>query len=84
MIGVFLYWQHYLERIHNQPESPYSILTPPPLMKLSIWTRANGGIAAMMLIAFTNWCAFLAWNFWSMVRLFFSGIVSLRIEILDA
>jgi hypothetical protein len=82
MIGLFLSWQHNLEKIHNDPESPYSVLTPPPLMRLSLWTRANGRIAAMMMIAFTNWCAFLAWNFWVMVRLFFAGIISLRVEIL--
>jgi len=79
-MGLFLYWQHYLEKIHENPESPFSWLTPPPLLKLSIWTRANGRIAAMMAIAFTNWCAFLSWTFWVQVRarLFFvssTGIV---------
>jgi hypothetical protein len=73
MIGLFLYWQSYLEKLHNDPASPYSVFTPPPLMKLSIWTRANGRIAAMMMIAFTNWCAFLAWTFWVQVRLFFAA-----------
>ncbi|KAF8956149.1 major facilitator superfamily domain-containing protein [Flammula alnicola] len=71
LIGVFLYWQHYLERVQNNPEAPYSIFTPPPLMKLSLWTRANGRFAAMMAIAFTNWCAFLAWTFW--VQLYYQN-----------
>jgi len=34
-------------------------------MKLTIWTRANYRFAAMMFIAFTNWCAFLAFAFWT-------------------
>jgi len=37
-------------------------------MSLSIWGRANGRLGAMMVIAFTTWCAFLAWNFWVQVR----------------
>ena len=68
-MGLFFYWQRYLEKIHDNPESPFSLLTPPPLLKLSIWTRANGRIAAMMAIAFTNWCAFLSWTFWVQVRI---------------
>jgi hypothetical protein len=42
LMGLFFYWQHYLEKIHDNPESPFSLLTPPPLLKPSIWTRANG------------------------------------------
>jgi len=83
MIGLFLFWQHYLEKIHNDPETLYSVFTPPPLMKLSIWTRANGRVAAIMMVAFTNYCAFQAWNFWVVVRMFFAGVVCLSIEILN-
>jgi hypothetical protein len=68
LIGAFLYWQHYLETIQADPDAPFSVFTPPPLMKLSLWTRANGRFAAMMAIAFINWCAFLAWIFWVQVR----------------
>ncbi|KIM37306.1 hypothetical protein M413DRAFT_423520 [Hebeloma cylindrosporum] len=74
MIAMFLYWQHYLEQVHENPDSPHSVLTPPPLMKLSIWKRANGRIAAMMMIAFTNWCAFQAWTFW--VQLYFQNYMA--------
>ncbi len=68
---AFLFWQHYLEKIQSNPSSHYSIFTPPPLLKLSIWTRANGRLAAMMVVAFTNWCAFLSWMFW--VQLYFQN-----------
>ncbi|CAA7265687.1 unnamed protein product [Cyclocybe aegerita] len=71
LVAVFLYWQYYLETVQNNPNAPYSIFTPPPLMKLSLWTRANGRFAAMMAIAFTNWCAFLAWTFW--VQLYYQN-----------
>jgi len=63
-MGMFFYWQHY-------QESPFSLFTPPPLLKLSIWARANGRIASMMVIAFMNWCAFLSWTFWVQARLSF-------------
>ena len=69
-MGLFLYWQHYLEKIHDNPESPFSFFTPPPLLKPSIWTRANGRIAVMVMIGFTNWAAFVSWFFWAQVRLF--------------
>ena len=71
LIGLFLCWQCYLEKIHDNPDSPFSLLTPPPLLKLSIWTRANGRITAIMVIAFTNWSAFVSWFFWVQVRPFF-------------
>uniref|UniRef100_A0A8H7XJB0 Major facilitator superfamily (MFS) profile domain-containing protein n=1 Tax=Psilocybe cubensis TaxID=181762 RepID=A0A8H7XJB0_PSICU len=64
LIVIFLFWQRHLESVQNDPNAPYSWLTPPPLMKLSIWTRANGRFAAMMAIAFTNWCAFMSWTYW--------------------
>jgi hypothetical protein len=34
-------------------------------MRLSLWTRARGKLAAMMAVAFLNWCCFLAWQFWA-------------------
>jgi len=75
MIGMFLYWQYYLEKVHDDPDAPYSVLAPPPLMKLSIWTCANGRIAAIMMIAFANWCAFFSWTFWAQVCLFIGALV---------
>ncbi|KAF8885463.1 efflux transporter [Infundibulicybe gibba] len=65
LIILFVYWQRYLERIQSDPSSRYSIFTPPPLMKVSIWSRANGRFATMMWIAFLVWCSFIAWLYWS-------------------
>ncbi|KAK0453219.1 putative efflux transporter [Armillaria borealis] len=61
---LFLLWQHYLER---QQDSVYSRSkwTPPPLMRLSLWTRAHGRVAVVMVIAFLNWCCFQGWCYWS-------------------
>lgn len=47
---------------------------PPPLMKLSLWHRANGRFAAAMGIALTTWCSFLGSIFWTQVRERFLGV----------
>jgi hypothetical protein len=58
-IVLFVFWEYHLEQVQRDPTAIYSIWTPPPLMKPSIWTRANGRFAVMMAIIFLNWCAFL-------------------------
>ncbi|KAK0467833.1 putative efflux transporter [Desarmillaria tabescens] len=63
-IVLFLFWQHYLERQQDSANSP-SKWTPPPLMRLSLWTRANGRVAVVMVIAFLNWCCFQGWCYWT-------------------
>ncbi|KAF8875000.1 putative efflux transporter [Infundibulicybe gibba] len=65
LIAMFILWQWHLERVQANPNAPYSIFTPPPLMKLSLWTRGNGKFSAIMAVAFLTWCAFLGWNFWA-------------------
>ncbi|KAF7978435.1 hypothetical protein HWV62_614 [Athelia sp. TMB] len=53
-VVLFALFQHYLA----------TKSTRPPLMRLSVWTRANGKVAAMQLIAFFNWAAFMSWSIW--------------------
>ncbi|KAK0463249.1 efflux transporter [Desarmillaria tabescens] len=65
IIGIFLAWQWYLERLQLNPNAPYSIWTPPPMMKLSLWTKGNGKFAAIMFIDLLTFASFLAWNFWT-------------------
>ena len=55
------------ERLVHPTSTKRSKWTPPPIMKLSLWARADGKYAAMMIIAFVNWCSFLAWVFWAQV-----------------
>ncbi|KAJ7490688.1 MFS general substrate transporter [Mycena latifolia] len=56
---MFLLWQHYLEKKEGTGR--------PPLMKLSMWSRAKGKFAVMQAIAFFEWAAFLSWYFWAQV-----------------
>ncbi|KJA16451.1 hypothetical protein HYPSUDRAFT_207046 [Hypholoma sublateritium FD-334 SS-4] len=71
LIGAFIYWQIYLEKVQADPGAPYSKLTPPPLMKPSLWKRANGKFAAMMAVTFMTWCSFMSWTFW--VQLYYQN-----------
>ncbi|KAF8722460.1 hypothetical protein AX14_009814 [Amanita brunnescens Koide BX004] len=62
---LFLLWQRYLERVQDSPNAQYSKWTPPPLMKLSLFSRGNGRFSVIMVIALLTWCTFLSWNLYS-------------------
>ncbi|KAA1469023.1 efflux transporter [Dentipellis sp. KUC8613] len=76
-ILLFLVWEHYLERIHSDlsPQPVRSWWAAPPLMKLSMWTRAKGRFAVMQVIAFINWCSFTCWVYW--VQLYYQNYLHL-------
>jgi len=65
LIVVFLLWQRYLERVHEDPEKSQAWWTPPPLMKVSIWTRSKGRMSVILLVAFFEWCSFQSFLFWA-------------------
>jgi len=69
-IALFIVWQGYLERVQNDPTISQSKWIPPPLMKLSLWTRGRGRFAAVMVIVLLTWCSFVSWNYWSQVYSF--------------
>jgi MFS family permease len=78
LLAVFVLWQHYLERVHETPETAQAWWTPPPLMKVSVWTRSNWRMAVILCIAFFEWSSFFAWTFWAQVRIharFYPSIV---------
>ncbi|KAJ6498364.1 major facilitator superfamily domain-containing protein [Mycena vitilis] len=67
LLVLFVLWQHRLETrmlIGNENGRGKG---RPPLMKLSLWTRAEGRFAVMQAIAFLQWAAFLSWYFWAQV-----------------
>ncbi|KAG7444587.1 putative efflux transporter [Guyanagaster necrorhizus] len=64
-VAAFLYWQYHLEKQLDDPSVPKTKWNPPPLMRLSLWTRAKGRVAVMMTVAFLQWCGFLAWCYWA-------------------
>lgn len=75
MVSLFLVWERYLEQFMDDPSRTPSAWTPPPLMKLSLWTRAKGRMAVILVIAFLNWCAFFSWSFW--VQLYYQNYLLL-------
>ncbi|TDL21098.1 efflux transporter [Rickenella mellea] len=66
-IGVFIWWQHYLEHAEGHQR--------PPLMKLSMWSRSNGKFAVMQLIAFLELAGFISFAFWA--QLYYQDYVHL-------
>jgi MFS family permease len=62
LVGVFQLWQRHLEA--NPGPGRFS---PPPLLKPSLWSRANGRFAVIQIIAFFEWSAFISWFFWIQV-----------------
>lgn len=75
LLSAFLLWQHYLEKRLDNEHLPARRRLPPPIMRLSLWRRANGRFAVMQMIAFLNWCSFMAYNFW--VQLFYQDYLRL-------
>lgn len=67
LMGVFIAWERHLENSVTGPDKPKSFWTPPPLMKPSIWARARGRMAVILVIAFLNWAGFIAWTLWVQV-----------------
>ncbi|KAI0306084.1 hypothetical protein B0F90DRAFT_1695908 [Multifurca ochricompacta] len=45
LVLLFAAWQYYLERRLEDPNLPHTYWTAPPLMKLTMWTRAHGRFA---------------------------------------
>ena len=69
LLVLFVLWERHLEEVHEEG-GPLSQRwwTPPPLMPVSIWLRANGKLAAMLGITFLEWCSFNVFTFWVQVR----------------
>ncbi|KAE9396652.1 efflux transporter [Gymnopus androsaceus JB14] len=75
LMVIFLVWQHYLEKALAKPTGSASPLTPPPIMKLSLWKKSNGMLAALMCISFLNFASFLAWFYW--IQLYYQDFLLL-------
>ena len=63
---AYVAWEAFLER-KLDAHSP-AWWTPPPLMPVSIWARSKGQLAAVLMIAFVEMCAFNVFCFWVQVR----------------
>jgi hypothetical protein len=70
LVATFLYWQVVLERAQQA-----KWWAAPPLVRPGLWTRGHGKLAAVMAVAFLNWCCFLAWTFW--VQLYYQQYLQL-------
>ncbi|KAH9895305.1 efflux transporter [Cubamyces lactineus] len=66
LLALFVWWEHYLEKLHERGEASLDKWwTPHPLMSVTVWTRAQGKLAVVLLITFLEWCGFNVWVFWA-------------------
>ncbi|KAI9056752.1 efflux transporter [Trametes sanguinea] len=65
LVALFVWWEHYLEQLHvRRGEMLDTWWAPPPLMSVTVWTRAKGKLAVVLMIAFLQWCGFQSFTFW--------------------
>ncbi|KAJ2993952.1 hypothetical protein NUW54_g7635 [Trametes sanguinea] len=65
LVALFVWWEHYLEQLHGREgEMLDTWWAPPPLMSVTVWTRAKGKLAVVLMIAFLQWCGFQSFTFW--------------------
>ncbi|KAI8995704.1 efflux transporter [Trametes punicea] len=77
LIGLFVWWEHYLEQCHIRQNSGLDKWwNPPPLMSVTVWTRANGKLAVVLGIAFLQWCSFQSFTFW--IQLYYQDYAGLN------
>ncbi|OSC97830.1 efflux transporter [Trametes coccinea BRFM310] len=82
VVGVFLLllfvlWQHHLEQLQNSlVQSPKRWWNPPPLMSVTVWTRARGKLSVVLGIAFLQWCGFQTFAFW--IQLYYQDYLGLN------
>ncbi|KAI0364249.1 efflux transporter [Pilatotrama ljubarskyi] len=77
LLVLFIFWEHYLEQIHaRHDDSRERWWTPPPLMSVTVWTRAQGKLAVVLCITFLEWCSFNSFTFW--IQLYYQDYVGLN------
>ncbi|KAI8974619.1 efflux transporter [Trametes punicea] len=77
LVVIFVFWEHHLEQLHNSHEASLERWwTSPPLMSVTIWTRAQGKLAVVLVIAFISWCSFQSFAFW--IQLYYQDYVGLN------
>lgn len=70
LLTLFVFWEHFLEQLHARHDAATERWwTPPPIMSVTIWTRASGKLAVVLAIAFLEWCSFNSFTFWVQVGL---------------
>lgn len=90
LIGAFVWWEHMLGRSEDaflrKPQDPEKIsiegaakeqsFLAPPLLRLSIFQRAHGRLAIMLIVVFFVWAGFMSWNYYATVSYPFPVLLS--------
>ncbi|KAG7444616.1 putative efflux transporter [Guyanagaster necrorhizus] len=72
LLVAFFFWQHYLGKKYDTKAAKWC---SPPLMRLSLWTRARGRVAATFIITLLTWCALYSWLYWA--QLYYQSYIGL-------
>ncbi|KZT06091.1 efflux transporter [Laetiporus sulphureus 93-53] len=62
LLLAYVAWEHFLERQVDAGST--SRWTPPPVMRVSLWTRAHGKLAVTFVIAMLEYSSFMSFTFW--------------------
>ncbi|KAI0917514.1 hypothetical protein AcW1_007305 [Taiwanofungus camphoratus] len=62
-LALYIVWERYLEKAQDTGSQAW--WTPPPVMRVSLWTRANGKLAVILVIALLEYASFTCFTFWS-------------------
>ncbi|OCH91774.1 efflux transporter [Obba rivulosa] len=73
LLALYVAWEYLLERVQDTGTGGW--WSPPPLMRVSIWGRAQGQLAVILSIAFLEWCSFISWVFW--IELYYQNYLQL-------
>lgn len=67
LLVTFVWWENVLEAGRADWKEGGEDMWAPPLLKLSIFRRANGKLTAMLCLVFFVWAAFSGWTFYAVV-----------------
>lgn len=82
LLAAFVWWEHVLGRSKDafaekaidperasDDEGKEHAFFAPPLLRLSILTRAHGRLAVMLVVVFFVWAGFMGWNYYATVSI---------------
>ncbi|CCM06311.1 uncharacterized protein FIBRA_08562 [Fibroporia radiculosa] len=73
LLGAYIAWELYLERKQDARSTAW--WTPPPLMRVTLWTRARGKLAVTLVLALLEYGSFMSWSYW--VQLYYQDYLLL-------
>lgn len=74
LLAGYVAWEAFLERALDAHNPAW--YTPPPVMRVSLWTRARGKLAVTLVLAMLEYSSFMSFAFW--IQLYYQNYVGLN------